>query len=134
MTTVTASSVARSARVPRHARAARVGLWTLRIALAAQFALAGVLKVAAEPSMVTMFDDIGAGQGLRLVIGICEIAAAGGLLIPRLVLPAARGLVLLMGGAALTNALILQTSPAAPLVLGVFAAAIVVARKKVSGR
>ncbi len=134
MTTVTATSVAPPPRSTRRRRVARIGLWAARVLLAAQFALAGVLKIAADPSMVGMFDDIGAGHGLRLVVGVCEVAAAVGLLIPRFALPAAAGLVVLMGGAALTNALVLQTSPVAPLMLSIIAACIALTLKKASGR
>ena len=77
--------------------------------------------------MVTMFDDIGAGQGLRLFVGICELAGAIGLLVPRLAWVAAAALVLLMVGAAVTNILALHISPALPLVLGALAALVAVA-------
>ena len=58
-----------------------------------------------------------------------------GLLVPRLVRLAATGLVLLMVGAAVTNVVALQISPAVPLVLLVLATVVAVARtRKGSGR
>ena len=125
MTTFTAAPARSSVRRSRSARVARIGLWTVRVLLAAQFAIGGGLKLAAEASMVTMFDDIGAGQGLRLFVGICELVGAIGLFVPRLVRLAAAGLVLLMIGAAVTNVLALHISPALPLVLGALAALVV---------
>jgi putative oxidoreductase len=127
MTTFTAIPSAPSVRRSRRARAARIGVWTVRILLATQFAIGGVLKLTAEASMVTMFDDIGAGQGLRLFVGICELAGAIGLLVPRLLRMAAAALVLLMIGAAVTNVVALHISPAMPLVLGTFAALVAIA-------
>lgn len=113
---------------PGRSRAAHVARWAVRALLAAQFALGGVLKLVADPQMVAMFDDIGAGQGLRLLIGAAEVAGAAGLLVPRLARPAAAGLVLLVVGAAATNVLVLQTSPVLPLVLGGLAAAVAAGR------
>ena len=126
MSTFTAIPARTSTRRSRRARAAGISLWTVRILLATQFAIGGVLKLTAEASMVTMFDDIGAGQGLRLFVGICELAGAIGLLVPRLVRLAATAVVLLMIGASVTNVLALQTSPALPLVLGALAALVAV--------
>jgi len=44
-------------------------------------------------------------------VGALEVAAAVGLLVPRLVVPATVGLVLLMAGATATNVVVLGTSP-----------------------
>ena len=129
MTTLTAPTAGRvrpSARV----RAVRIGHWAIRILLSAQFLLGGGLKLTADPTMVAMFTDIGAGQGLRLVVGACEVAGAVGLLVPRLARLAAYGLLLLMIGAAVTNVVALQTSPAVPLVLLFLAAAVAVPRTR----
>ena len=131
MTTFTAAPARTSVRRTGWARAARVGRWAARLALAAQFVVGGVLKLTADPTMVAMFDQIGAGQGLRLFIGACEVAGAIGLLV-RL---AATGLVLLMIGAAVTNVVGLQISPAVPLVLLALATVVaVVPSRKGSGR
>ena len=130
MTIYTASPAAVEARPSGRARAARIGLWAVRILLSAQFLLGGVLKLTAQPTMIAMFDDIGAGQGLRLLVGACEVAGAVGLLVPRLARLAAYGLVLLMAGAAVTNVVALATSPAVPLVLLALAAVVAVTRTR----
>jgi putative oxidoreductase len=135
MTTFTAAPPSTPVRRAGWARTARIGRWAARIALSAAFAVGGVLKLTADPAMVAMFDQIGAGQGLRLFIGACEVAGAIGLLVPRLVRLAAIGLVLLMIGAAVTNVVALQISPAVPLVLLALATVVAVARtRKGSGR
>ncbi|CCH89245.1 membrane protein of unknown function [Modestobacter italicus] len=105
-------------------RAARIGSWAVRILLSAQFFTGGALKVTGEASMVTMFEDLGGGAGLRLFVGACEVAGAVGLLIPRLMRPAAAGLVVLMVGAVVTNVAILGTNPVLPLVFGLLAAVV----------
>jgi len=83
-----------------------VTLWVLQAALAFSFAAAGSQKLAGTRYMVEMFTVIGAGQWLRYAIGLVELAAAVGLLIPRLCGLAALGLVALMAGATVTNLLI----------------------------
>lgn len=133
MTTFTASPATASVRRPGWARATRFGLWTARILLSAQFVIGGVLKLAADPTMVAMFDDIGAGQGLRLLVGVCELAGAVGLFVPRLARFAAIGLVGLMVGAAVTNVAVLQTSPVMPLVLLALATVVAAARTRQGG-
>ena len=84
--------------------------------------------------MVAMFDDIGHGQGLRLLVGVCELAGGIGLLIPRLARLAAVGLVLLMVGAVVTNIFALQISPVLPLMLGVLAAVVAVVGNRKGNR
>lgn len=127
MTTFTASQTVTPVRRSGRARAARIGLWAVRIVLAAQFAAGGVLKLSGDPQMVAMFAGLGDGQGLRLLVGVCEVAGAVGVLVPRLARLAAFGLVALMAGAAVTNVVALQTSPVLPLVLLVLAAVVMVA-------
>lgn len=112
---------------PRQGSVASIALWAVRVLLAVQFVGSGVLKLTADPSMVAMFADIGSGQELRLLVGVCEVAGALGLLVPRLARAAAAGLVLLMIGAAVTDAAVLQTSPAIPVVFAALAAGVLVA-------
>ena len=87
---------------------------------------AGIVKLTGDPSMITMFDSIGAGQGLRYVVGTLEVAGAIGLLVSPLVFAAAVGLVALLTGAAITNVVALDTAPYLPLVYLAVAAAIAV--------
>jgi len=131
----TGSPATRPVGSSRRARAAGIGLWAVRILLSTPFLMGGLLKVTADPRMVAMFEDIGAGQGLRLLVGACELAGAAGLLIPRLARPAASGIVLLMVGAAVTNIVVLHISPALPLVLLVLAVTVAITpTRKGNGR
>lgn len=125
-----ASSVASSRRGGVRSRTVTVLLWVARAALALVFLGAGASKLAGEGAMVDMFAGIGAGQWLRLVVGGLEVAGAVGVLVPRVALPAAAGLALLMVGATLTNLLVLGESPVVTLVLGVLAAAVAVVLRR----
>jgi len=104
-------------------RSLTIATWVGRafLALALAFVGAGASKLAGEPVMVTMFDLIGAGQGLRYVVGALEVAGAIGVLVPRLSALAAAGLALLMIGATITNLTVLDAAPWSPLVLLVVA-------------
>ena len=66
MTTFTAAPATTPVRRAGWARTARIGLWATRIALSAQL-VGGVLKLSADPAMVAMFTDIGAGQSTNVV-------------------------------------------------------------------
>lgn len=94
-----------------------ITLWLLQLLLAFQFAGGGWLKLSGAPVMVELFDAIGAGQWLRLLVGGLEVAGALGLLVPRLCGLAALGLSALMLGATATNLLILGADPWVALVL-----------------
>jgi putative oxidoreductase len=98
MTTATRTDpVAVTASRPR---AATAGLWTLQAVLALAFvAGSGLPKLMGEAYAVQIFDDLGTGQWLRIVIGLCEVAGGLGLLVPRLAGLAATCLVALMVGA-----------------------------------
>lgn len=98
-------------------RALSITLWVLQLLLAFQFAGGGWLKLSGAPVMVELFDAIGAGQWLRLLVGALELAGALGLLVPRLSGLAALGLSALMLGATATNLLILGANPWLALVL-----------------
>lgn len=125
MTTFSVTPVATPVRSWR-SRGVSIAVWVVRALLAAQFAMGGVLKLTADAQMVALFENVGAGQGLRLLVGVCEVSGAMGLLIPRLVGFAASGLVLLMVGAVVTNVVVLQISPVLPLVFGALAAVVAV--------
>src|SRR3954468_18200265 len=84
-----------------------IASWVARAFLALVFLGAGTSKLASDPAMVTMFDQIGAGQWLRYLVGTLELAGAVGILVPRLSALAATGLVLLMIGASITNIAVL---------------------------
>lgn len=103
--------------------------WTLQFALAVVFTGAGLAKLAGDSAMVEMFADIGTGQWLRFVVGGLELAGGLGLLVPLLAGRAALGLAAVMVGAAVTNLIVLDASPALPLVLLLSAAAVAWVRR-----
>ncbi|MFI0487407.1 DoxX family protein [Actinomadura sp. 9N215] len=84
-------------------------LWGLQIFLAAFLFFASALpKFAGQAEAVKTFTEIGWGQWLRYATGAVEAAGAVGLVVPRLAGLAAAGLVALMGGAVLTQLLVLE--------------------------
>lgn len=129
MNTFVLRTTARSASPTRSRRVRTVAIWVARIGLGAQFVMGGAAKLAGDAQMVAMFDDIGAGQWFRLVVGVLEIAGGIGLLVPRLSRLAAAGLVALMIGAAITNVGVLGTAPTLPLVFGALAGALALVRR-----
>lgn len=129
MTTQTLSAApTRVAPRGRH-RARTITTWVLQVALAAEFLMAGVPKLTGDPIMVAMFDALGAGQGLRYIVGALEVAGAVGLLIPPLAGLAAIGLAALMLGAVVSSVTVLGVSPVVPLVVAAVAAVVVVLRR-----
>ncbi|MFC5828916.1 DoxX family protein [Nonomuraea insulae] len=123
---VTAASPART-RMRAHVRTAAP--WVAQVILAVQLAPAGILKVTSDPAMVEMFATIGAGQWLRYTVGVLEIVAAIGLLLPRLCGPAALGVAALMAGATITNVFLLAAPPWLPIGLLMVSALIAWARR-----
>ena len=105
-------------------------VWVPQVLLALAIGGGGMAKLFADPAMVDLFAEIGAGQWLRYVTGALEVAGAVGLLIPRLAHTAAVGLVALLTGAALTNVVVLEVSPLAPLTYLVVAALLAYARRR----
>jgi uncharacterized membrane protein YphA (DoxX/SURF4 family) len=124
---VRAEQLATKTRPARRLRKIAVGL--VQVALAVQFIAGGATKLLGDAQMVTMFDDIGAGQWFRLLIGLLEVAGGIGLLIPRLAGLAATGLVALMAGAVVTNVAVLEIAPTIPLAFGVLAAVVALTRR-----
>jgi len=108
---------------------ATVALWLLSALLALPVAMGGVAKLTGEQQMVDLFTDIGAGQWLRPLVGVLEIAGAVGLVVPRVAGLAAGGLILLMLGAVVTNLVVLGTSPVLPLVFMALAVVVAVRRR-----
>ncbi|MEJ8279049.1 DoxX family protein [Pseudonocardia spirodelae] len=107
-------------------------LWVLQVLLGLFFVLASALpKFWGDPFAVAIFDGIGLGQWLRYAVGALELAGGIGLLVPRFAAPAAAGLVVVMIGATLTQAFVLHGGVlvVTPIVLGLLAAVIAVARR-----
>lgn len=114
-TSATPTTVTGSTRRPT--RAWRFGGWVVRAVLAAQFVGGGLAKLTADDRMVDMFQEMGAGTGLRILVGALEVLGGLGVLLPRTAPPAALGLAALMVGAVVTNVVVLGTSPVIPAVL-----------------
>lgn len=129
MTTIDIRPTDRPATGKRTARARKVAVVVVQIALAAQFIAGGASKLAGTEQMVALFDDIGAGHWLRLLVGVLEIAGGLGLLIPRLSGLAATGLIALMAGAVVTNVFVLGIPPVLPLAFAVLAGVVAVSRR-----
>ncbi|MEN3609965.1 DoxX family protein [Plantactinospora sp. ZYX-F-223] len=105
MSTMTSNTRTRTRTTPRRL------LWIPQILLGLGIAGGGIAKLSGDPSMVTMFDDIGAGQWFRYVVGALELAGGIGLFVPRFAALAALCLAGLLVGAAFTSAVVLGASP-----------------------
>ena len=91
--------------------------WALQLALAAVFAFTATRKFMGHPIPVATVEALGAGQWLRIAIGVAELAGAIGLLVPRLAGLAASCLALLMLGAVATHLFVIGGSAVPALVL-----------------
>jgi len=111
-------------------RPAAVGLILVQALLAVPMGAAGMQKLLGTEAMVDMFADIGAGQWLRLVVGVLEMTGAVGVLVPRVSGLAGLGLAGVLAGAAVTNVAILGVSPALPLALLALALLVVWSRRE----
>ncbi|WP_445185126.1 DoxX family protein [Pseudonocardia sp. Cha107L01] len=90
----------------RTGRARTTVLWVLAALGAASFLMAGFQKLSSDPGMVQLFSLIGFGPWFRYLTGTLETLGAIALLIPRLRVLGALGLIGVMVGAILTNALL----------------------------
>lgn len=104
--------------------------WFLQILLASIFVFTSWRKFTAHPIPLETVEALGAGQWLRIALGIAELAGAAGLLIPRLTSLAAACLALLMLGAAGTHVFIIGGSPALAIALMLASAVVVWIRLK----
>jgi uncharacterized membrane protein len=104
-------------------RALNITLWILQGLLAAFFIVASAApKLIGHESAAEGFDLIGWGDWFMYFVGVVELAGGVGLLIPRLSGLAAIGLGLLMIGAAIFNATVLDFPVLTPLILLVLVA------------
>jgi uncharacterized membrane protein YphA (DoxX/SURF4 family) len=124
------NSVAVRGVAPARGRGALIGLWTVQVALAGMFLLAGGSKLAGAPPMVAMFDALGVGQWFRYVTGSIEVASAIALLVPALAPLGAVALVATMTGAVATHLFIIGGNPAMPAVLLLGSAFVAWARRE----
>ncbi|MEU7714520.1 DoxX family protein [Micromonospora chalcea] len=113
---------------PPVARGLHRTLWVLQGFLGVFFIVASAgPKLFGEANAVQSFEDMGAAPWFRYFVGLVELAGGIGLLVPRLAGLAAVGLALLMIGAAVTQAFILDSgalvlTPVVLFVLFVFIA------------
>ncbi|GAA4741839.1 DoxX family protein [Actinomycetospora chibensis] len=114
MSTTVAPTQARS-------RPATIALWTLQVLLGLMFIVgSGAPKLFGEAYAVQIFEDLGTGQWLRVVVGLLEVAGGIGLLVPRLAGLAASCLVALMVGATIAQLFFLSAGFwYTPVILGV---------------
>ena len=113
----------------RRGRAALIALWTVQVALAGMFLLAGGSKLVGTPAMVALFDTVGIGQWFRYVTGVIEVASALALLVPAFAVFGAVALVPTMVGAVLTQLFVVKDSPVPPAILLLGALLVVWARR-----
>src|SRR5215468_12736141 len=102
-TAVVTTTARVTAREARRRRRISARLWAGQILLAFVFVSAAVPKLNSDPGMVHEFAQIGAGQWMRYLVGITELAGAIGLLTPWLAGLAAAGLAAEMAGATIIN-------------------------------
>ena len=94
----------------RTRRSTVVVSWVLQVLLGVFFVVgSGFPKLVGNAYAVETFAELGAGQWLRVAVGLLEVAGGVGLLVPRLVRPAAVGLTLLLVGALLAQLFLLTT-------------------------
>ncbi|AYF28778.1 MULTISPECIES: DoxX family protein [Micromonospora] len=94
---------------PPVARGLHRTLWALQGVLGVFLIVASAgPKLFGEANAVQTFEDMGAAPWFRYLVGLLELAGGIGLLVPRLAGLAAVGLALLMVGAAITQAFILD--------------------------
>ncbi|GAA1562302.1 hypothetical protein GCM10009678_51580 [Actinomadura kijaniata] len=113
----------------RRGRAATVVAWVLQVLLALEFLAAGLGKLLGSQANVDMFAEIGAGQWLRYLVGVLEVAGAVGVVLPPLAALAAACLAALMVGAIITDLAVIEESPVIPAVALAMAVAVAVLRR-----
>ena len=118
---MTTAAPAPSATTGTRSRPAAIALWTLQVLLGLMFIVgSGAPKLFGEAYAVQIFEDLGTGQWLRVVVGLLEVAGGIGLLVPRLAGLAASCLVALMVGATVAQLFFLSEGFwFTPVILGV---------------
>jgi uncharacterized membrane protein YphA (DoxX/SURF4 family) len=95
-------------------RGLNIALWGVTGLLTALYLFTGAGKLVAIGESIQQFDAFGYPVAFRIFIGVCELAGALGLLVPRLATLAAGGLMGIMVGAAYTH-LSVDEAPFPPL-------------------
>jgi putative oxidoreductase len=122
---MTVATVSTARRSP-----ARIALYALQVVLGLFLAVgSGLPKLFGEASAVQIFDQIGAGQWLRYLVGICEVAGGIGLLVPVVAGLAAACFVALMIGATVVQLTVVHAYWYTPVIIGALMAVVAVARR-----
>jgi putative oxidoreductase len=136
MSFMTMSKAGKITQAGTPSRAMNIGLWIVQVFLAVVFLAHGWLMVAPPPELVEMI-NAQLGVGLRLFIGVAEVLAAFGLILPSItrILPfltawAAAGLMIVMTCATVLH-LVRGESVITTIVLFVLATLVAYARSKV---
>ena len=105
MQSMTINTSTKTTQAGNRSRALNIALWILQVLLAAAYVAHGWLMVSPPAELVAMMNEQ-LGVGLRLFIGVAELLAAAGLILPGVtrILPwltalAAAGLMIVMGSA-----------------------------------
>ena len=85
------------------AKAKLIGLWIVQILVAAMFIMQGVMKLTDGGGWTARFMEWGYPDGFVLVIGVVELIAGIGLLIPVTAVASAIVIIIVMSGAAVTH-------------------------------
>ena len=85
------------------AKAKKVGLWVIQFLIATLFVLQGVAKLTDGGGWVERFAEWGYPNGFVVVVGVVELIAAVGVLIPATAVIGAVLLIIIMVGAAFTH-------------------------------
>jgi putative oxidoreductase len=113
------------AATPILSRLKTVGLWVLKIALAALFVLTAWAKLYGVPPMVETFEKVGLGQWFRYFTGVLELLGAALLLWPATAAFGALLLTVVCIGAFFAQLFILHEDAIHAIVLAAILAAIV---------
>lgn len=118
----------RAAQEPGHR--VNVALWSLQAVTAVAVIGAGLATVAGAAQPVEMFDEIGAGEWFRYLVGALEVAGGMGLLIPRLCGLSGLALAILWVGAIATHLFVIGGNPAPAAAFLVLTAVIAYGRRR----
>ncbi len=95
-----------------------IGIWVLRVLVAALFLFASVMKLSGQPMMVAEFDTVGLGQWFRYLTGALELIGGIGVLIPRFSVLSAILLLLVDIGAFVAQVAVLHMDWVHTIVIG----------------
>ena len=111
MRSMTLHTATKNTQSGTHSRALNIALWILQVLLAAAYVAHGWMMVSPPAELVTMMNEQ-LGEGFRLFIGVAELLAAAGLILPGItrILPwltalAAAGLMIVMSSATVLHVL-----------------------------